>query len=448
MKKLLVLAAFLVAATGLQQSSAQGSGGQKMGLQEAIKYGIEHRATVQNARIDTEIAKAKVGEIRAIGLPQINGAVDAARGQQPFFLPGAFIPDGPADELIGLQSPLSYSGSAGLTFSQLLFDGSYLIGLKASRTYTELSRKQLHQTEIEVADAVTRAYYTVLVTDSRMALVDQNISRLDTVLRQTRAMFNEGFAESIDADRIEVSLNNLKAEREKIIRLQQLSYQLLKYQMGMPQTEQLSLTGNLRDIEIDARQSATNTDYSKRIEYSILETQKELSTLDLKNNRAGYYPKLFLSGRYGAMTQTTAFADLTKDISNRYFQYHNIGVSLQMPIFDGLQRNYLVQQAKLNLKKVDNGFNELKQAIDLQNQQAATNVQNSLEQLEISKRNMTLAREVARVTGIKFREGVGSNIEVVTAETALKEAETNYFNALYDLVISQVDLQKAQGTLY
>ncbi|MFC6997115.1 TolC family protein [Rufibacter roseus] len=431
----------------LHSQTVQAQQAQALSLEQAIQYALENQAAVQNAKIDVESAKARVGEVRSIGLPQVNAAVDYSNNLaiQRVFLPAVFIGDQTPGAVIAAPFGTKHTNTLSLTGSQLLFDGSYLLGLKAAQVYTQLSEKSLKQTKVQVADAVTRAYYTILITDARAALVDQNLVRLDSMLRETRIMNENGFVEKIDVDRLVVTRNNLQSERDKLKSLQELGYNLLKFQMGMPQAQPLVLTSTIQEAIIATEDELEEMNYANRVEYSILQTNKELATLDLRNKRAGYLPRLVLTGRYGGNTASNEFGDLFK--GSDYYQFASFGLGLQIPVFDGLAKKYQIQQSKLALQKVDIGFKELEQAIDLQVAQAVTNLKNARIQLDAQQRNRALALEVLRVAKIKYREGVGSSIEVLNAETALKEAETNYSNALYDLIISQVDLRLAKGTL-
>ena len=475
------------------QVVAQGqttTGVQAFSLQQAIQFALQNQPSLINAQIQNDIAKARIGQIRSAGLPQINGGVEVGNNvvlQKTLIDPNTFGPlvtNTPqpiiitaeqirsnqnitftptfeqviSDEVRPPQTlafGLKYAGSAAITGSQLLFDGSYLIGLKAAQVYTNLSQKQGQQTEIEVIDQVTKAYYSVLVSRERLALLDRNLIRLENQLREISEIYKQGFAEKIDVDRLQVAYNNLKVEKEKATRLVALGVDLLKFQMGMNLSQPLDITDKLESALVDAEMVAnSNFDYGRRIEYSILETQRDLAKLDIKNKQAGYYPQLLLNGRYGYSGSSNSFSDLARfktqvgeQFYSNWFNFAFVGVSLQVPIFDGLRKKYEIQQARLTLKSLDNGFTTLKQSIDLQLRQSNTNLQNALQVIKSQKESLDLATEVARVSNIKFKEGVGSNLEVITAETELRQAQTNYYAALYDALIAKVDLQKATGTL-
>ncbi|WP_299705624.1 TolC family protein [uncultured Pontibacter sp.] len=427
---------------------------QAFSLQQSIEYALQNRANLKMARNQQDIDKAKVGEIRAMGLPQINAAADLGKNviQQKSFLPAEFFqdPDDPNSPEPGTFVPVvftpQYTGNAAITASQLLFDGSYLIGLKAAKTYTELSKKGTVQTEIEVVEQVTKAYYSVLVSRERMELLNQNLYRLDTLLKQTQVMFDNGVAEKLDVDRLRVTYNNLKVEKQKTERLLILGEDLLKFQMGMPQKEELILTDSLSEVQVDmAKTDRNGFNYSNRIEYSMLETQRDLAMLNLRNIRSGYLPKLFLNGRYGYLAANNDFSEMTR--SRNWLDFAYVGLGLQVPIFDGLRKHYQVQQSRLTLENTKLGFENLEQGIDLELEQASTDLTNSLDVLASQRENLELAEEISRVAKIKFQEGVGSNLEVVTAETDLRQAQTNYYAAMYDALIAKVNLDKATGTL-
>lgn len=446
----LVIALLMLLGTGY----AQGQEPMQLSLQESINYALQHRPSLQATRNEQKIAKAQVGEIRAMGLPQISGSLDVGDNfiQQQSFLPAEFFqdPDNPNAPEPGTFVPVTftpaYTGNATVTGSQLLFDGTYLIGLKAAKTYTELSRKATVQSEIEVAEQVSKAYYGVLVSHERLELLNQNLIRLDTLLYQTGVMFENGVAEKLDVDRLRVQLNNLKVEQQKAARLMAISENLLKFQMGINQKQPILLTDELAEVEVDMNKvSPQNFDYSNRIEYSILETQRDLTELDLRNRKSGYLPKLYLNARYGYITASNDFSSITK--TSNWLEYGYVGGQLQLPIFDGLRKHYQVQQTKVALENTKLGFETLRQSIELELEQASTELTNALSVLRSQRENMALAEEIARVAKIKFQEGVGTNLEVVSAETDLREAQTNYYAAIYDALIAKVNLDKATGTL-
>jgi outer membrane protein len=424
-------------------------------LKRCIDYALLNQTSIRNAESDYSMAKAKVGEIRSFGLPQINGAasiIDNTSLRRMFFEVGAnpFIPPGSGKPGDVVASPnlfqLRSSGDASGTISQLLFDGSYIVGLQAAGTYRQLAEKSIQQSKIQTVDNVTKAYYMVLINQERLKLLAANVSRLDTMLKQTRALYEAGFVEKIDADRLEVSYNNLNTEKQKFENLMGLSMVILHFQMGMPLDSAMVLTDKLSDLQFEIPNiTAENFDFNSRIEFSLLETQKRLQFFEKKNVFAGYLPRLVAFATGGYTRQDKSVGNL---FGNRWYPYSMIGMNLSVPIFDGLNKHYKAQQARLNITKTENNISALKNSIGLQIMQAQISLKNNIQTLASQKRNMELAEEILRVTKIKYQAGVGSNIEVVNAEASFKEAQTNYFTALFDAMVSKVDLQKASGTLY
>lgn len=422
---------------------------QQFSLKEAVDYAVSHHTQIKNAQIDVLNADAKINEIKAIGLPQVNGNFSLTNNvlMQRMFIPAKIFNPSAADgELIAAKFGVENSGFSSVGLNQLIFDGSYLLGLKASAVYKELSQKSLTQSKQQVAENVTKAYYGILVNDKRMGLLDANISRLDSMLKDTRALNKAGFAEKIDVQRLEVQSNNLKTEHENLLRLQELGYSLLKFQMSIPLEEKISLKDNLESVNLQILSNdSAPFDYANRIEYSMLKTQENLAELDVKNIKAGYLPRVVFSGNYGMNTGANAFGDLFR---KQWFDNAALSLAIQIPIFDGFSKKYKSIQSENNLRKVRQSFDLLKSSIDLQRNQSSISLKNALESLREQKSNLELADEISRVSRVKYKQGVGSSLEVLNAEASIKESQVNYFTALYNALIAKVELEKANGTLY
>ncbi|MGI4865056.1 MAG: TolC family protein [Janthinobacterium lividum] len=519
------------------------AGPMSLSLSQAVHYAVQNKPSLQAQRLNEQTAHAKVGETKAAGLPQLNLAAnvadnfklqkslvdfsalgggstlsgttltqaDIARAQagQTVNLNPAYTPTvstGPQPFALGLQ----YAGNSSLSLSQQLFDGSYLVGLKAAKVYEDLSKKQTQQAEIDVVEQVSKAYYSTLVARARLTLLSRNVQRLDTLLYQTSQTFKAGFAEKLDVDRLRVQRNNLVVEQQKAQRLTEVSVALLKFQMGLPQVQVVQLTDSLGAAVVDAGTlrrrlgvanyntgggsapvptapvpgvGADNTanqnrqdqqlalsggqptqlsaafNYNNRIEFSTLETQQALAGLDYRSRRAGSYPRLVFTAAYGFSGSSAKVGDLfafrgpdsrssAGYINQNWFGFGNVGLGLTVPVFDGFRRKYQVQQSRIQQQTIEKNMETLRQSIDLQDAQSRTTLVNALDVLDNQKDNLALATDVARVARIKFQAGVGSNVEVITAERDLREAQTNYYGAIYDALVAKVDRDKATGELY
>lgn len=443
-KLLIVLILILVNQLNAQEKQASTF---SFTLEQAVDYAMQNQPTVLNAASDQEIAQKKINELIGLGLPQINGSIDAKRFiRVPTIVIPAAAFGGPEGVIQTAQFGLEYEASAGLSASQLVFDGSYIVGLQASKTYAEFSRKNYQQSKIETALQVSKAYYSVLVNAERMELLNANVDRIKKLRDDTKAFYDNGFVEKIDFDRIDITYNNIVTEKQKTEKLLELGKLLLKFQMGMDIRANLTLTDDLKNITFDESLLLDQqTDYTKRIEYSVLQTTQRLQELDLKKNRFQYLPSLVIYS--GLSTHAYRFKFDFFDKDKGWYPTAVVGATLSIPIFDGFQKNARIQQSKLALKKIENGFKSLEQGIVLETVTAKVNLQNSIASLETQKKNRELAEEVSRVSKIKYDQGVGSNLEVVTAETSLKEAEINYYSALFDALVAKIDYQKATGTL-
>lgn len=444
-------------------------------LDDCIRYALENTIDVKNSKVDEKVAESVVKETIGMGLPQIDGSVNVTNNpklprfysqynpdQGGGFVDWTQIPGVKAGDLVAFPNFFQQpnSGSAGLTLNQLIFNTSYLVGLKASNAYKDLAYQTTEQVQIAVIQNVARAYYAVLVNNERISLFDANIARVDSLLRTTRAMNENGFSEQIDVDRIQVNLNNLKTDRLVFINSQSLSLLLLKYQMNYPMDQPLEVSGSLADLKINENlftEYQEGWDYKNLIEYRRLTTQKRLQELNIKNKYAASLPSLNGFVNFGYSTMSPSLGGIFKTESgvektdyygpDSWYNYSSIGVTLNVPIFSGFQRSQRLQQAKLNLEKIDNGFISLKQSVDLAIDQNTLTYKNSLETLKSQEENMHLADRVAKVTKIKYEQGVGSNIEVTDAENSLAAAQVNYYNALYNAILSRIDLDRAYGKI-
>ncbi len=414
-------------------------------LQQAIDFALKHQSAVLNADIGVQIAKNKVNETTGMGLPQVstNFSFQDFVKVPTSLIPGEFFGE-PAGTFIPVQFGVKYQSTLGLEASQLLFDGSYLVGLQASKTYKELSIRNSKRTKIETAVAVTKAYYSVLVSNEQLNLLDANLLRLKKSLNDTEAYFKNGFVEKIDLDRLKVLSNNLETERQNVIRLLDLNTKLLKFQMGMPIEIGLKLTDGIADIQIDTEVLLPDSNaYSNRVEYSLLQTQKKLNELNLKRYKSEFLPSIVAFGSTSSIYQNNDFSQLY----DKRFPTTVVGLRLSLPIISGGQRIFKIKSAALEVKKSANDLSNAKNGINLEIAQAKTSYQNGYQSLENQKRNMELSKEVLRVAKIKYEQGVGSSLEVTSAETALKESQNNYINALYDLLINKVNLDRALGKI-
>lgn len=416
-------------------------------ITDCINYAFAHKDSVVNAGLDVKSAEYRVKEIVGQGLPQINGTASFQDYLKvpTTLLPGEFF-GAPAGTFIPVKFGVKYQSNLGVNASQLLFDPSYIVGLQGRKTYKELYNRAYTRSRIDAQVNVTKAYYQVLVSNEQIKLLDANIAQLKQQVDQTTAQNKQGFVEKIDVDRIAVQYNNLVTSRENTLRLLALNYQLLKFQMGMPIEYNLVLRDNLSDVNMNQDVAETVNDttfYKRRIEYNLFETNLQLSRFDLKRIKGQFLPTLSANMSYASSYQNNSFGALY----STSFPSSYVGLTLNVPIFSGFQRTNRVKQYAITVQKNENSLNSLKNALSLQASQAKVVYFNGLQSLNNQKRNQDLAREVLRVSKIKYQQGVGSSIEVTQAQTALESADNSYIQSLYDALVSKVDLDRAYGKI-
>ena len=419
-------------------------------MDDCISYALENNEDVKIAKLENEKDFAVMREILADGLPQIDVNVDLANN---FNVPTSFIPaiffdpNAGEDEFLPVQFQTQYNGVASATFTQLIFDGSYFIGLQAAKTFTQLTAKDYTLSKIDIIENVTKAYYTVLVSTERLELVRNNYNRLDSLLRETKLLFENGFAEKIDVNRSQVQFNNIEVELSNSERLLLLSYSLLKFQMSMPLDESLILLDDIEAIEFSYEDDlGSDFQLSDRVEISRVQVAQELAAIDVRYIKVQYLPKLEFYSTLGASSGTTIFNDMFR-FNDNWFGFGVYGLRVSMPIFDGFRKSNQIQQRRIKIDQVNNRYRRLEKSIDYEIQETEFSLKTSIDRMEAQKENMGLAREVFDVAKMKYQQGIGSNLEVIDADASYKEAQTNYFNALFDALISKVDFEKAIGKL-
>ena len=418
-------------------------------LEECISLALENNENLKNSYLEEKISTALSKEYLSVGLPQISfdggikynhevqkSIIDISR-----FMPG--VPEGTEQEV---QFGQTYDGRMDLYVNQMIFNGSYFVGVSASRELIRLSEKMTKRNIIDIYESVQKAYFTALNTKSRIDLVNENLDRLSELLDQTNKLYENGFVEKLDIDRITVSYNNLKSEKIKADRLYDLSISVLKFQIGLPIQIEIELIGELsEDMINNFSYELKDFDYSKRIEYSILQTDKNLKSYDLKNNRSQYLPQIYANYNYGynsSASQSNLFFN-----SDRWKKFGTLGFLVVIPIFDGFLKRSRINQSKYKIEQIENQMMFLERSINLQINQSLANFENSKESLEITRKNLNLARDVYYASEKKYSEGVGSNLELIDSNNSLKTAQNQYYNALYESVIASIDIKKTLGVL-
>ncbi len=432
--KMFFIAAIMIPLAGIAQTT-------RLSLQEAVDYGIKNSPQVQTAGLNVRTAEITVDNRIATGLPQIDAKIDY---QNFLKLPTSLIPGeffgGEPGTFVPVQFGTEQNVTASISASQLLFNGAWLVGVSAAKQYAELVQQQSKLATSDVRKNIESAYYGVLVAKRFEDILQENINNLNKVLFEVSALNQQGFVESIDVDRLTMSKLTLEGQLTNAQRQSTLALNFLKFNMGMDLNTAIELTDTLGPVD-EVNIAAAN--YLNRPEFGILQTMVTLNELNVKVNKAAYLPSLVAYGSYSQNAQRNEFNFFDGD--EQWFDIGLIGVTMSIPVFSGTQRRSNVQLAEVALEKAKVDQYSATQGILLEIEKAKTDYENAVNDLTVQEKNIALAQKIYDTALIKYREGVGSSLELNSAESTLYQAQGGYISALYNLLNTKTSLNKALG---
>ena len=416
-------------------------------IQQAVEYARKNNVQVKNALLDIKIQEETNREVTSAALPQVSGSGSITYNAK---LPVSLVPaeffGGQPGTFAKIAFGVKWNSTYGLNLDQLLFDGQVFVGLQARKSIMEFQTRAKEVTEETIKANIHKIYYQLVVSKEQIGLLDENISRYEKLLRDTRIMYDNGFAEKLDIDRINVTLSNLRTERTVALKDIDNGYLGLKVLMGMPVKDQRVLTDTLSYDQVrDGVLDASLFSYSDRKEFQYSDLGVRLAEYDVKRYKLSRIPTLRLNGYYNRNAQRDKF-DFFKG-GGDWFDISAFSLNLNVPIFSGFSTKAKIQRAKYQLQQSINTREDLKLSIDNEIETAKNNFRAAISNLDNQRENMQLAQTVYQQTKKKFEIGTGSQTEINTAQADLKAAQTNYINSLYNAIIAKVDFQKATGKL-
>lgn len=432
---------FLTAGTFAQDANVT-----ELSIEDAVKYAWENSQKAKTSELEIIQADKDVWIQAAKGLPQINGAVSMNNFLDlptSVFDASAFNPAAPDGELAELQFGQPWTMDVGLTASLQLFDGSYIIGVKGARGYQKLTRDMARMNKNEIKVIIAESYYTSQVAKENIRLLSENIANTEKTVSDTKALYENGFAEEMDVEQLDLLINNLKNKLQIAERQHKATLNLLKYQMGMPVSSNISLSTDLEtlwNLQTPEELLTMELDLNNNIAYDLVKQDVVLHGYLVKLQEAQYYPRLnaFFDYKQQAFRDKFDFFDFSKS----WYPQTLWGVKLSVPIWDNLGAAAGIKKAKLEQQKIKNKLYDLEQALTMQTITAKDNFQSSLEELEISKKNIDLATRIKQKTLIKYNEGLATSMELTTAENQLLQAQTEYINTLFSAMDAKLELKK------
>lgn len=421
-------------------------------LAEAQRYALENNANVRNAVLDVKIAQKKIWETTAIGLPQVS-----AKGQYqniftvpmvsfgPSFDPTK-LPDGVnltrADILSayseGIPIPLGVKENTTLdiTVSQLIFSGSYIVGLQASRVYAQLSDRNLEKTKNDVLESVTSTYCMILVGEESRRILKENLAVVEKTLYEIDEMYGQGFVEKTDADQLRVTANNLRNALSTVDRNVKVAYNLMQVQLGTPDSVVItlsdSLPGVIASLNIDPL-VAEQFVLDNSPDYKLLETAEDLARLDYKREKWEFLPTVAAAYVRNEKANAPAFDFSPKNV---------LAIQATLPIFTSGQRLAKLSQKKMALEQARNNRDFVSENLKLQASQSRFDLLSKNETLRNQKLSMDLSREIYDRTLEKYRQGVASSTELMTSQNQYLTALSGYYQSVFDVVQAKAKLEK------
>jgi len=415
-------------------------------VQQAVEYAKKNSVQVKNALLDVLIQKQTNRDITSIALPQINGSAGVTDYLDipTTLIPGIIFGDS-SGKFYPAKFGTKWTANAGISASQLIFDGQVFIALKARNGTITLAERIAELTEENIRANVYKIYYQLVAGKKQIELLDANIGRLEKLQHDVQVMFDNGFTEKLDVDKLSVQIVNLQTEKLKADNLISNGYLGLKVLMGMPYKDSLVLTDTLSDDKIrEGVLEASQFKYTDRKDYQISEVTNKLNGLNVRRYKLNQIPTFALVGSYSKNAQRQKFDFFGK---GDWFTSSYIGIQMQVPIFNGFAIQARIQKARLELQKTQNETEALKINIDREVESSKNNFIVAIASMDYQKKNMALAEKVYNQTKTKYEIGTGSATEINTAQVDLKTAQTNYISALYDAIIAKVDFLKATGKL-
>lgn len=415
---------------------------------EAVKqYALEYNAEIKTARTDIEIAEKQIRETTAIGLPQINASV----GYNYYVdIPTSLIPaeflGGEPGEFAEIQFGTQHNMTAMATVEQLVFDGQYIVGLRAARIYRELAGKNLERSEVEVRSMVRETYFLAQLVSENLKTVRKNLTNMEQTLFETQRLREEGFTDPIHVDQLQLTIANMRHRITDLERQKLLTKNLLKFQAGIDLDTPVLLTDELDLLfgELLAGIPAEQTfDPERHIDYRLAQTQETFSLMVLRREQTAYLPTLSASFIRQEMAMRDSFNFFASGRS--WFPATFFTVNLNIPIFSSGMRAAQVQQARLELEKTQIAKDHISRSLVLQKNEAVAEFESALEQYENEQGSLVLAQRILDRTSIMFREGMASSLELTQANEQLLNSHVNYHNAMFALLNAKNKLDKALG---
>ncbi len=437
MKKQIIILFFIARLISAQEYP------QSLSIEEAVSFAIENNSEIKNAKREIDKAYKEKWKTISEGLPQVKANFDYTNFLE---LPVSLIPaqffggqEGEFTE-VSFGTEQNLVGSARI--SQLLFDGSYLVGVKATETYLKISDNALEKTTLEVKKQVTNSYVNTLLSEANVDFIEKNITTLNKTLNETKKLYQNGLIEEESIEQLEITLSELKSQRNFAAQYSLLLMDVLKILLGYNENDTLTLKSSLESVinsQILEMPELESWDINSNIDVKIANTNVEYKRLEYKLEQSKSLPKLstFISGAYTGNSNSFSFYNQNQ----KWFGSALIGVSIDVPIFSSLGRSASSQMAKISYEQSKTNLETAQQQIKVSAKNAKANYELAIDNLYATKNTMSLAERIENKNQIKFSQGMVSSFELRQAQIQLYNSQKKYLDALKNLVSKKIELE-------
>ena len=433
-KKYQIILLILLSLGGTKISAAQDS--LRLSLSDALKMARENNLNLRNSQLDLKMAQKKIWETTAIGLPHLDGTAKYTFSPTVPTLPASSF-GGPANSTdvieLGVKQNIVYD----LTASQLIFNGAYLIGLKASRVYFDLSKESLEKAELEINEAVTNTYNMILVGQESRKILKSNLENVNKTFAEIGEMYKTGFVEKTDVDQLELTANTIANAILQVDNNLDVANRLLKIHLGLVETTNVKLTDKLEmeDSQVISLNALASEPFNieKNIDFKLATTAELLAKYDYKREITSSLPVIAAYYNHQEKWKKPAFDFAPKNI---------FGINVSLPIFSSGQRSSVVSQKKMAFEKATNNKLYAGNTLTMQSAQYQNDLKSKLDKFRIQKKSKELSDVIYQRTLEKYKQGISSSQELMTIQNQYLTNLTNYYQGIYDVVGAKTKLEK------
>ncbi len=422
---------------------------QKFTLETAIDYALEHNTKIIKSQNEVLKAKKKVWETTSMGFPQIEGDASYQKFiEQPVQLLPARImnPSAPDGTYVPVKFGTEQNMKWSATLKQLIFSGSYLVGLQSSRTYKKISENAAVKTRQKIREAVVNAYGNALLSEESLRILEKNISTVKQNLFETEQMYKNGLVEETDVEQLKLTLANLKNQRDYTNRMKNIAYEMLNYTLGREITAPLELADDVESLKekgMDLDLLSYPLNIEENIDYKITRNQLNAKKLQVKYEKSKALPTIAAFVNYGKNAYNNDFKFF--DTSQSWYEQSIFGINISIPIFSSLGRTARVQQAKIDFNNAQVELKDKEKELKMQYNKLKNEYEHAFNNYEVAKQNLALAEKIEKKEIIKFKEGVGNSFQLNQARLQLYQTQQQYLQSIVNIINKKVALENLLG---